>query len=544
MEPTKSLPSGKIRKGLLTPCRTIGLSRKYLIETFKSPLIQENLVLSTESPKKETAVLVNPEEPTKPLPNVKIRKGLLTPCRTIGLSRKYLIDTFKSPLIQENLVLSTESPKKETAVLVNPQLSSTSVPSKHKGDNLSGKKAKKNKKTAESNANNGKTKLIEEELTKENSSYLNVLGRELLELDEIDENQTVIKKQELKSPLIQENLVLSTESPKKETAVLVNPQSSSTTVPSKCKGDNLSGNKTKKNKKIAKSNANNGKTKLIEEELTKENSSYLNVLGRELLKLDKIAENYTIVKRQELSELKVTLVRLPLDNQNLKKSENNNVVKCDEDQKVPKKSLNKKSGIIAKIVTPVKSSKSQITVTPKTLLVELETKPLLNSVTSTSETKSQLKSHTQRSIDLEKMNKKKKLAKNSSKLSLKKTMSDSFESDDEFLKEPKSTQSLKKAKPINKSGLIEKIIKLQKTVSEKESILERHKQAEIYRKLHNVNKLAELKSMWTHGCKIALQDLLVKLREIDPNFDMPKLLTRLKAPAGLLKYNEENCDFE
>lgn len=83
---------------------------------------------------------------------------------------------------------------------------------------------------------------------------------------------------------------------------------------------------------------------------------------------------------------------------------------------------------------------------------------------------------------------------------------------------------------------------LQQSVKEKENRLAELKQAEVYKKIHNVEELQQLTTMWKIGCQVALRDLLVKLQEHGP-MTMPMLMQKFNIGPKFLTYNPESDKF-
>ncbi|RZB39907.1 hypothetical protein BDFB_010452 [Asbolus verrucosus] len=81
------------------------------------------------------------------------------------------------------------------------------------------------------------------------------------------------------------------------------------------------------------------------------------------------------------------------------------------------------------------------------------------------------------------------------------------------------------------------INKLEKQVQEKKRLLENLNQAEIYRKLHDVDKLQELTVTWKRGCISALNALLTHL-QTHADIDMAMLLNNLRVPKKLITLSQ------
>lgn len=94
---------------------------------------------------------------------------------------------------------------------------------------------------------------------------------------------------------------------------------------------------------------------------------------------------------------------------------------------------------------------------------------------------------------------------------------------------------------IDKGQLVDSIMVLDKVLRTKSAELDTLKQSVIYKKKHNVEDLTAVVKIWKDGCKLALNDLLIKLREVvQSDMSMDALLKQLNVPDYIFKYDIES----
>ncbi|KAJ3643203.1 hypothetical protein Zmor_025927 [Zophobas morio] len=84
----------------------------------------------------------------------------------------------------------------------------------------------------------------------------------------------------------------------------------------------------------------------------------------------------------------------------------------------------------------------------------------------------------------------------------------------------------------------EDIQNLEKQVNEKRKLLDDLRQAEIYKKKHNLKELQELTARWKTGCILALNDLLPQLQQ-HAAIDMATLLKNLHIPPEMVTLSQD-----
>lgn len=88
--------------------------------------------------------------------------------------------------------------------------------------------------------------------------------------------------------------------------------------------------------------------------------------------------------------------------------------------------------------------------------------------------------------------------------------------------------------------LIEDIVCLDQVLKTKKVDLEALKQSVIYKNKHDVGELSEETRIWRKGCELALNDLLIKVKEVvQSELTMDGLLKQLNVPETIFKYNPE-----
>lgn len=157
--------------------------------------------------------------------------------------------------------------------------------------------------------------------------------------------------------------------------------------------------------------------------------------------------------------------------------------------------------------------------------------------------KENVKSNSQ-NINRDKIKSKPRLEKSvKRKLSLKKSTShsDSFNDEEIFTSSPKEDNE-DPFPNLQNVEVIEKIIQLERTIQNKEMQLQKLQQAKIYHNLHKVEDLNLETNTWKVGCQEGLRDLLKNLNQ-HTSMDMNALLTNLKVPSELFKYDAESDSF-
>lgn len=85
---------------------------------------------------------------------------------------------------------------------------------------------------------------------------------------------------------------------------------------------------------------------------------------------------------------------------------------------------------------------------------------------------------------------------------------------------------------------------LKRRIKRKEEELKDRKQAQIYKKKHDVKTIRMLIETWREGCQNALRELQSILRMQGHQFSLEEIINKYGFPHNLVRYSAENDDFE